>query len=66
VIFNPLAGVVAIVYGVQVNRKLTVGDWDGAARASRLARTWCWVSVAVGVVFLALILSGAIPNPYRP
>jgi hypothetical protein len=63
VIFNALAGVVAIVYGVQVNRKLTVGDWDGAARASRLARTWCWVSVAVGLVVLALIILGMVPVP---
>jgi hypothetical protein len=62
-VFNPLAGVVAIVYGVQVNRKLTVGDWDGAAWASRLPRTWCWVSVVVGVISLLLILSGAIPKP---
>jgi Interferon-induced transmembrane protein len=64
IVFNVLAGVVAIVYSVQVNRKLTAGDWDGAARASRLARTWCWVSVVVGVVFLTLILSGIVPNPY--
>jgi Interferon-induced transmembrane protein len=66
ILFNVLAGVVAIYYSVQVSRKLTVGDWDGAARASRLAKTWCWVSVVVGVVFLALILSGIVPNPYAP
>jgi len=63
VVFNPVAGVVAIVYGFKVNRKLTVGDWDGAARASRLARTWCWVSVVVEVVILALVLSGSVPHP---
>jgi Interferon-induced transmembrane protein len=64
VIFNVLAGVVAIVYSVQVNKKLAAGDWNGAARASRLARKWCWISVVVGVVFLTLILSGSIRNPY--
>jgi len=64
VLFNVVAGVVAIVYSVQVNRKLGVGDWDGAVRASRRARTWCWVSVAIGLVFLLLIVSGTMPNPY--
>jgi hypothetical protein len=64
VLFNLVAGIVAIVYAVQVNKKLAAGNWDGAARASRLARTWCWISVAIGVVFLLLLLSGAIRNPY--
>jgi hypothetical protein len=63
-VFNVIAGVVAIVYGVQVNRKLAGGDWDGAVRASRRARTWCWVSVVIGLAFLLLIVSGAMPNPY--
>jgi hypothetical protein len=64
IIFNVLAGVVAIAYSVQVNKKLAAGDWNGAARASRLARTWCWVSVAIGVVILTLILSGSVRNPH--
>jgi hypothetical protein len=58
------AGIVAVVYGVQVNRRLAAGDVDGATRASRLARTWCWISVAVGVVVVLLVLSGAVANPY--
>lgn len=64
VVFNLVAGIVAIVYAVQVNKKSAAGDWDGAVRASRLARTWCWISVVIGVVFLVLLLSGAIHNPY--
>jgi hypothetical protein len=56
--------IVAIVYGLQVNRRLSVGDVDGATRASHLARTWCWISVVVGVVLLLLLASGVLRNPY--
>ena len=65
VLFNVVTGIVAIVYSVRVNRKLAVGDWDGAAQASRRARTWCWVSFVIFLVFLLLIFSGAMPNPYK-
>jgi hypothetical protein len=57
-------GVVAIVYGMQVNRRLAAGDVDGATRASRLARAWGWISVAVGVVVGLLVASGALPKPH--
>jgi succinate dehydrogenase/fumarate reductase cytochrome b subunit len=63
-VFNALSGVVAVVYGLQVRGKLAKGDLDGAARASRRARIWCWVSVVVGVPFLILLATGAIHNPY--
>jgi hypothetical protein len=58
-------GIVAVVYGVLVNRRLAAGDIAGATRASHLARRWCWISLAIGVVVLLLLLSGAIRNPYR-
>jgi hypothetical protein len=38
---------VAVVYATQVNRRVQGGDITGAARASRLARTWCLITVAV-------------------
>jgi putative copper export protein len=57
-------GIVAVVYGVLVNRRLAAGDVDGATRASHLARTWCWISVVVGAVVLLLIATGAVHNPY--
>jgi hypothetical protein len=62
-IFWP-GGIVAIVYGLQVNRRLSVGDVDGATRASHLAKTWCRISVVVGVVLLLLLASGVVRNPY--
>ncbi len=51
-LFLPSA-LVAVVYSTQVNRRVHLGDMTGAVRASRLARTWCLVTV---VVFAALVL----------
>jgi hypothetical protein len=28
-----------------------------------MARTWCWISVAVGFIGLGLIAAGILPNP---
>jgi Na+-driven multidrug efflux pump len=57
-------GIVAIIYSVLVNRRLAAGDWEGASRASRLARVWCLISVAVAALVVVLLASGAIRNPY--
>ncbi len=38
ILLFPIGGIVAIVYGVLVNRRAAAGDWEGASRASRLAR----------------------------
>ena len=43
------AGIVAIVYAAQVNGKVASGDYEGALRYSRSAKTWCWVSLGVGI-----------------
>ena len=56
-------GIVAIVYGVLVNRRLAAGDMAGATRASHLARRWCWISVVVGVfATLLLAVTGGLPK----
>jgi hypothetical protein len=64
VLFNPVAGAVAIWFAWQTRRKLAIGDVDGATTGSRRARTWCWISVAIGVAVILLIMTKAIPNPY--
>ena len=46
-------GIAAIIYSVQVNKKLNAGDFDGAARASNTAKILCWVTTAF--VILSLI-----------
>ncbi|MDB6122594.1 MAG: hypothetical protein JWQ71_1587 [Pedosphaera sp.] len=42
-------GIVAIVYAAQVNGKLQAGDYQGALKASKTARLWCWVSFGIGL-----------------
>jgi hypothetical protein len=50
-------GIVAVVYASQVGNKLSVGDIAGAQESSRKAKTWCWVTFAIGVagVVIAII-----------
>jgi hypothetical protein len=45
------AGIPSIVFAAQVDGKWARGDWDGALRSSRNARTWAIVSAVVGLVF---------------
>jgi hypothetical protein len=49
-------GIPAIVFASQVQEKLNRGDIPGAQRASKNAKTWCIVSVAVPLVFGVLYL----------
>lgn len=54
-------GIVAIAYAAQVNRKLAAGDYAGAVRDSNSAKTWCYVSLVLGIIFgiaVAVILAG--------
>ncbi|HKI88150.1 MAG TPA: CD225/dispanin family protein [Draconibacterium sp.] len=41
-------GIVSIVFASQVNAKYAAGDYDGANKSSKNAKTWAWVSFAVG------------------
>jgi hypothetical protein len=47
-------GIVAIVYAAQVDSKLAAGDRVGALRASQLAGTWSWVSLALAMIVIFL------------
>ncbi|WP_347921691.1 CD225/dispanin family protein [Pontimicrobium sp. SW4] len=50
-------GIVSIVYATKVNSLYADGNYDEAIRASKNAKTWGLVSVAVAVVgFLIYIL----------
>lgn len=47
-------GIVAIVFGSQVNTKFNAGDDAGARKASETAKIWCWVGtalVAIGILW---------------
>jgi hypothetical protein len=56
-LFLPSA-LVAILYSAQVNRRVQIGDMTGAIRASRLARTWCLVTVGVFAVLVLWLMAG--------
>jgi len=43
-------GITAIVFSAQVNGKLNAGDFDGARRASNLAKIFCWVTTGFAVL----------------
>jgi Interferon-induced transmembrane protein len=56
-LFLPSA-VIAVLYSAQVNRRVQVGDMTGAIRASRLARTWCLVTVGVFTLAVLWLAAG--------
>ncbi|HWG72953.1 MAG TPA: CD225/dispanin family protein [Acidimicrobiales bacterium] len=54
-------GIAAIYFSVQVTRRMAAGDVPGALRSSRLARTFCMLSVAMFLIVLGL-LAEYLPN----
>jgi hypothetical protein len=38
------------VFAAQVNAKLSAGDMEGAAEASKKAKIWCLVALGLGLV----------------
>jgi len=50
-------GIPAIVYAAQVSGKAARGDIAGAQASSKNAKTWCYVSLGAGLVFLAVYLA---------
>ncbi|MGJ7903749.1 CD225/dispanin family protein [Lysobacter sp. 1R34A] len=51
-IVGSIPGIVAIVYGSQVNSKYAAGDEAGARRASENAKIWTWVGTGLAVLGL--------------
>ena len=62
------AGIVAIVYAAQVNGKVAAGDYAEAQRLSNSAKTWCWISlglgIAIGVIYGFIGLFSAFSDPW--
>lgn len=57
-VVGAIPGVVAIVYAAQVNKKLNLGDVQGALQASSNAKTWCWVTTGLAIFGLLLNIWG--------
>ena len=50
-------GIVSIVYAAQVNRKVAVGNIDGARSSAKRAKTWAWVAFGLGfAIYVSVIL----------
>ena len=50
-------GIVAIVYSSQVDGKFIRGDYHGALESANKAKTWCWVSFAIGLVGTVIVIT---------
>lgn len=48
------SGIVSIVYSSKVNSEYNNGNYDGALKASRNAKTWIIVSAIAGSIFYIL------------
>jgi len=51
-----IPGIIAIVYGAQVNGKVAGANYTGARESSRLAKIWCWITFAVVVLEIVIIV----------
>ena len=63
-----IGGIVAIVYSSQVNFKLAQGDIKGAKAASKMAKIWLIVNLALGLLLYALltfVLAGVVIPIHR-
>jgi hypothetical protein len=49
-------GVVAIVFAAISMSRDSSGDYAGALEAARTARTWCWASFIVGLVWVVALV----------
>lgn len=54
IIPSTIFGIISIVYASKVNSKYNMQDYEGAARASKNAKTW-WIVTIVSVVVLFII-----------
>ncbi len=50
-----ITGIVAIVYGAQVNGKVAGGNYVGARDSSRMARVWTWITFAFVILELPIL-----------
>lgn len=51
------AGVVALIYSCQIDSKYNMGDYDGAMKASKTAKTWMFVALGGGLLVWLLYIA---------
>ena len=47
---QPVTGIIAIVFAMQVSKHLQNGNYEAAKKSSDLAKLFCWISVILAVV----------------
>lgn len=62
-------GIVAMVMASRANQQKAEGDYQSAINSANNAKTWCWVSLVLGIVGIIVVIglaaSGADdPNYY--
>lgn len=61
---SKIFGIVSLIFAAQVNSKWNSGDVEGAEKASKNAKLWAWISVAValaiGMIFGLLSVLGVL------
>jgi Interferon-induced transmembrane protein len=45
-------GLISLFFAIQVKKKATAGDLQGATNAAKQAKMWAWISIAAGIVGL--------------
>ncbi|MGH9123812.1 MAG: CD225/dispanin family protein [Acidimicrobiales bacterium] len=50
------AALIALAFALVARRRVAVGDLAGAGQATRVSRIACWVSLAVSVVVVIVLL----------
>ena len=58
----PIA-ILAIVNALDAKRKLEAGNYAAAREASAKAKTWCWISLLVGLIVIVLYLCNSLLAP---
>lgn len=56
------SGIASIVYAMRVNKHFEIGDITGALEASKAAKTWCWVTTALAIIFSVLLVFSLMLN----
>ena len=51
------AGVVSIIYATKVNSAYDSGDYNGAERASKSAKTWAIVSAVLALITTVVVIA---------
>ena len=59
VLFNLIAGGIALYFSSQVTKRWDAGDFEGAAKASKSAKVAAIIGIVLGVIYIFMTLSSS-------